>query len=280
MKRKLDAQLPGDRLQESSEDILKGLFRAPQVRKGFIERLKGTKGVVQFFQEIGNTLSDLIIKREDEDQFGIQAELDAAGRPLNTLPVYYTTKLGRRVKEIKDGKEKITFVPQMQHLSLDATSNMIVYANMANNFDEMSKVVDALDVMRDVIREMKIGVKKSGKQTVKKIKYAGREFRRLGEIKGEQSDLLQRFDDYLAAQVYGQYKKDAGNFGKTNISKTKSGDLVNMMVSLNGMAFNLPAGITNILLGKGQRRIDSIAESKLAQKIFGVEKQFFTYEDS
>jgi hypothetical protein len=159
MKRDLDAQLPAERLQESSKDFLKGLFRAPQVRKGFIERLKGTKGVVQFFQEVGSTLGDLIIKREDENEYGIRSELDFSGRPLNTLPVYYTSKL-----------------KNMRHLSLDASSNMIVYANMANNFKEMSNVVDSFDVLRNVIKAMKVNTKRSGQNEYKEVNYMGRNF--------------------------------------------------------------------------------------------------------
>jgi len=59
LKRKKDALLPSDRVGDS-EDRLKGLFKAPQIRKGFIERLKGTKSMKQFFQEVTTTISLLI----------------------------------------------------------------------------------------------------------------------------------------------------------------------------------------------------------------------------
>ena|GEM_PF-4865002 len=248
MKRAKDKQLPASRLKENYKDELNGLFRAPQVRKDFIERLKGTKSLTGFLDEVKESLGDVIVKREDEDEFGQvksrNTPLGFDNKRIRVLPVYYTAVLGN-----------------MNNLSLDTTSSMIAYSNMSNNFREMSKIVDAADIMRDTILRMEIQVKEGGKPTWNKFKYMGVEVSENDKIVMETSNLLQKFDDYIDAQVYGMTKIDHGevNILGKQVSVTKGGDLINYAVSLNGMAFNMPAGMVNVFMGDIQRRIEAFA---------------------
>jgi hypothetical protein len=63
----------------------------------------------------------------------------------------------------------------------------------------------------------------------------------------------------MKMQVYGKYKEDHGTFGNSRIDKAKTSDFVNSIVSLNGMGFNMFAGIGNVLNGTHQMNIEAIA---------------------
>jgi hypothetical protein len=144
---------------------------------------------------------------------------------------------------------------------------------MANHFNEMSQVVDSLDLMRDVltnsVKPYKINATRGGKKLVEKIKYGGRQITNDSYIDVSTSNLLTKFDEYISMQVYGEYSKDAGsvNIGNKQVSVTKAARLLGTLTSLNGMALNLPAGVSNVLNNKIQTRIEAIG------------REFFTPKD-
>ena len=143
MKRKLDNRLPPDRMTE---------YFAPQIRKGFTERIKTRAGLSGKMSEAWTSFKDNFMMREDEDEFGNkilhsgEVSTDFSGREINFLPVYYQNKINNT-----------------SDLSLDTTTSMIIYADMANNFGEMSKIVDAFEIGKDVIANMNIGASRGNR---------------------------------------------------------------------------------------------------------------------
>ena len=161
-----------------------------------MERMKGAKTTKDFLNEIASTGKDLIMDKVDEDEYGTRIETkDFQGRKLNILPVYYTT----RVRDIND-------------LSTDITSSMIAYADMANNFHEMSQVADCLEIARDVISELEIERRSGGRKTAERHTIDEQTLTLDSPIHGSESLMLKRYDDFLNAQVFGKFKKDAGSF--------------------------------------------------------------------
>lgn len=65
--------------------------------------------------------------------------MDFSGKPVDRLPVYYTTPL-----------------EDVNRLSLDFTSSLLAYAGMAINYNEMNKVVDVLELTREMVHEREV----------------------------------------------------------------------------------------------------------------------------
>lgn len=129
---------------------------------------------------------------------------------------------------------------------------MIMYADMANNFGEMSQVVDALELGRTVIQAMKIKATRGSTPLKSILRRDKKSIETPAYVNSEASNIMGRYDDFMRMQVYGKYKKNEGGFGKTI-------DLVNNLVSLNGMAFNSFSAIANVLQGRAQMRIESLS---------------------
>ncbi|HPQ80045.1 MAG TPA: hypothetical protein PLG47_06295, partial [Candidatus Dojkabacteria bacterium] len=123
------------------------IHQAPQIRKDWLERVK-TGGVGQLKEE----LKDAVKLRESDTEFGqvmvdeegnvLQYVLtDEKGNPVNFLPVHFTNL----IKEIKD-------------ISKDTSSLMASYVNMAQNYNEMNKIVDVLEIGNEILAQRKVEV--------------------------------------------------------------------------------------------------------------------------
>jgi hypothetical protein len=73
IKRKKDKQLPKDRVGDYN-DVMEGLFLAPQVTKSLVERLKGVRGISDLISTLKDSWNDAILEREDEDEMGQRDE--------------------------------------------------------------------------------------------------------------------------------------------------------------------------------------------------------------
>jgi hypothetical protein len=184
-------------------------------------------------------------KKENSEK---KRELDFNGNHLNVLPVYYTN----RIKDIN-------------RLSTDLTSSMFLYCNMANNFDEMSQIVESLNVLRDYLTNAKnphqAQLMKGNHKVKDWFKYMGKEYSKDGIVKMETSNIIAKFDKIIEMQVYGKYSKDAGTinlFGK-EISVTKGLGFIGTMTTLNGMFLNGLAGAANVINNKTQIRLEAYA---------------------
>lgn len=61
---------------------------------------------------------------------------DFSGKIVEKLPVYYTQRL-----------------EDMDRLSTDFTSSLLAYSSMAVNYSEMNKIIDVMELTRDLIRD-------------------------------------------------------------------------------------------------------------------------------
>lgn len=221
------------------------LTNAVKIRKDLLERVKSSDGVRSGTKQIWESIKDEFIRRTDDVDFGDRATVkDFEGNEVQTLPIYFT--------KLKEGESA-------NDLSTDIVSTLTAYAAMANDFDEMNKVIDVLELGRDLLRERQVIQTQGGKPLVEKFKAVGRKVESKLTKEGEATRFVQRLNDFFEMQVYGRYMADEGTFGKTNIDKGKVANFVNRVTSMNNLALNVLSGISNIATGKAMMRIESFA---------------------
>jgi len=262
IKAKLDALLP---------DKYTKLTNAVAIRKDLLERVKSSDGVKSGAKQIWESIKDEFIRRSDDTDFGDKATVkDFEDREVQMLPIYYT--------KLKEGESP-------NDLSTDIVSTLTAYAAMANDFDEMNKVIDVLEVGRDLLREREVTQTRAGKPLVEKFKAVGRKVESKLTKTGDKSRFMERLNDFFEMQVYGRYMADEGTFGKTNIDKGKVANFVNRMTSMNNLALNILSGISNVATGKVMMRIESMAgeffnekNTLKADRVYGQELPKFLAE--
>lgn len=255
IKSKLDSYLP---------ERATYLTNSVKIRKDLLERVKSSDSVKSGAKQVWESVKDEFILRTDDTDFGSKYIIkDFENHTVQTLPIYYT--------KMKEGES-------MNDLSTDVASTMIAYAAMALDYAEMNKVIDVLELGRDLLREREVTQTQGGRPMVEKFKAVGRTVESKLTKKGEETYFLQRLNDFFEMQVYGKYMADEGTFGESNISKSKVYNFVNRVTSLNSLALNILSGISNVATGTVMMRLESFSGEFFspkntfnADRIYGVE---------
>lgn len=223
------------------------------IRKDLLERIKSSESVTSGAKQFWEHLKDSLMKRGDDTDFGEKTPLiDFEGNRVQSLPIYYThSKQNESANDLSD----------------DVTSTMIAYAVMAVDYDEMNKVIDILEVGRDLLRQRKIAeTEGSGKPLVEKFTELGKSVENKLFKKEGTSYFGQRLEDFFEMQVYGRYMKDEGTFGKTNIDKGKAANQLNRITAFNTLALNILSGVSNVATGSIMMRIESFSKEHFSEK--------------
>lgn len=237
IKSSLDALLP---------ENATSLYNTVKIRKDLLERVKSSAGVKDATTQIMESLKDLVIRRTDDVDFGSKYTLiDFENRQVQTLPIYYT--------HLRPGENN-------NDVSTDITSTLTAYAAMANNYHEIGEVIDALEVGRTLLRRRDIIQQSGGKNLIEHIDILGKKVENTLTKKGEQSYFGKRLDIFFDMQVYNRYMKDEGTFGKTNIDKAKTANLVNKLSSLTQQALNTLSATANVSVGALMMNIEAHAQ--------------------
>lgn len=244
LKRRLDSYLPEDYTT---------LTNTVKIRKDLLERVKASDGVKSGAKAIWEDIKDQFIRRSDDIEIGDRATIkDFEEKEVQVLPIYYT--------KLRDGESN-------NDISTDVTSTMIAYAAMANDYSEMNKVIDVLEVSRDMLRDnLDIGKTRGDKPLVERFKSVGRTIESKVIKSKDSRRIMERIDDFFEMQVYGRYIADEGTFGNTNIDKAKVADYLNKVTVLNTLALNILSGISNVTTGKVMMRIESFAKEFFSEK--------------
>lgn len=233
------------RLDDNLPIGVTSLYNAVKIRKDLLERVKASEDVKSGGKQIWESIKDSFIRRTDDTDFGDKATvIDFENHEVHTLPIYFT--------KMKEGESA-------NDLSTDIVSTMTAYAAMANDFEEMNKIIDVLELGRDLIREREVIQTQGGKPLMERFKIVGRKVENVLTKSGEGTKAVDRLNDFFEMQVYGRYMKDEGTFGKSNIDKGKIANFVNRVTSLNNLAFNLLSGISNVATGTVMMRIESLS---------------------
>lgn len=262
IKERLDSYLP--------EGATK-LLSAVKIRKDLLERVKASDSVTSGAKQIWESVKDEFIRRSDDVDFSTKATIkDFEDHEVQNLPIYYT--------KLKDGESA-------DDISTDVTSTLTAYAAMANDYREMNRVVEVLELGRDLLREREVQEIGSGKPLVERFKIVGRKVESKVIKPKEKSHFMDRLNDFFEMQVYGRYMKDEGTFGESKIDKGKVANFVNRMTSLNSLAVNVLSGISNLATGLVMMRIESFAgefysekDTLIADRNYGKELPAFLAE--
>lgn len=227
------------------------LTNAVKIRKDLLERVKNSDGVGSATGQIWENIKDKFIRRTDDTDFGTKPILmDFENNEVQTLPVYYT-----RMKEGENPND----------LSTDIVSTLTAYAAMANDYDEMSKVINVLEVGRDLVKEREVAQTAGDKTLKEKFKTVGRTFERTFTKRNDATRIVQKLNDFFSMQVYGRYIADEGTFGHSKLDKAKTADQINSITSLNSIALSILSGTSNVATGRVMMRIETFCK-----EYFGV----------
>ena len=238
IKDKLDSYLPEHYTHK---------YNTIKIRKDLIERVKDSKSA----NPIWESIKDQFIRRSDDTEFGVKCAVkDFEENEVQLLPVYYT--------KVRNGESE-------NDMSTDVTSTLIAYAAMANDFKEMNKIIDILEVGRDMLRDnLQPQETKGNKPLIEKINVLGETVESKFTKKKGTSRILQRLDDFFEMQVYGRYIADEGTWGK--IDKAKLANFIIRQTALNSLALNVMSGISNVATGKVMMRIESMAKEFFSER--------------
>lgn len=218
---------------------------AIKIRKDLLERVKGTKGLGGKGRQIWEDMKDLVVRRTDDTDFETKSTLmDFEGRAVETLPIYYTSMI--KGESAND-------------MSLDFVSTLIAYGAMANDFKEMNKVIDVLEIGRDILLERTVQDTAGKKPYIERFNSMGRTVESKLNKRPEDTQTKGRLNDFFTMQVYGKYMKDEGTIGDTDVDWGKLANLLNRVTSMNNLALNALSGLSNIATGKVMMRIESFA---------------------
>ena len=191
------------------------------------------------------SLKDNFLRRSDDTDFGVDGVTNLfttfSGKPIDRLPIYYTTEL-----------------EDMSRLSTDFTSSLLAYAGMAVNYHEMNKIIDALELTKELVMDREVQQYSGDKKLVESFKVLHNKFNKPFSMSGSQSNIGDKLEDYFQSVIYGKAKKDQGTI-VGNIDTAKTLDTLKSYTGVVGLGLNLFSAIGNITAGKMQMFIDSIA---------------------
>lgn len=224
---------------------------APRIRADFRERVV-QEGFIKAFKT-KDALSAIQI-RADEDEFGYRYEerlQDFEGNTVQFLPIYYTSK-------IKDA----TF-------STDLIGNVLRFYDMSINYNLKSKMIDILEVGKNILSERLVKIGSNGLESKVTIPVLTRLIQRESKVKAE--NLYKGYKDLIDKGLYGEYQKNEGSFkipfikGEFDIAKSMNAvrDAV-QYIMLGGSPF---VGFANQVTGE----LSILNEA--------ASKRFFDYKD-
>lgn len=232
-KLKLDSMLPEEYRHQ---------YRAPQIRKDLIERLKDSGDAKSGLAALGESIKDIFVIREDDVDYGVKnVKSDFSGKEIEALPIYF-----------------VDFLKNKNDLSTDIISTMLAYANMAEYFNGMNNIIDLLEVGRDVVSEMKTP-KRKGNKIMKTIIKNGDNTVVEKDVLVSAKHVIDKYNDFLTSQVYKKFYKDEGTIGNTKISVSKVGNSLISLTAINNLALNLISGISNVTTGNLQMWTEALA---------------------
>lgn len=228
-----------------------------------------------------SSVTDGWVKREDDDEFGdAPIELDAQGNPIKVKQSLLKGKGTKTIVSVDFNGKKVNRLPvyytrmieDKERLSLDATGTLLAYGYMTTHFQEMGKIVDTLELGRDVMALRRVGQHKGDKAMAESVRVLGEDLKQDYTKSGEDSEIMKRFNVLMEQNVYGIQKVDEGtwNIFGHEIDKAKTADNIGAITSFTTLGFNMFSGINNVIVGKYQMALEGIAGEHFNMKDIAV----------
>ena len=241
------------------------------IRKDTLERLKDSGSLPAAMKTFKESIKDEWMNRTQEDEDNMAgfktAFTNMDGEEIKILPIYYNN---------------INFddLTSLDDVSEDAVSTLAAYAAKAIEYSEMNKIVNQLELTRNVLKQREIPIEDNGipviswfKKKMQNEEAVANEITNGNNTQGVQttyidngkSNLYKRFDGYLDMAVYARFYKDDKQIGK--VSLTKAVDKLNAWTARASMSFSLLNGLSNLATGYAMMNIETFS------------KRFFTPAD-
>ena len=171
--------------------------------------------------------------------------VDAHGNIYDRVPLHYVKRLDEK---------------DMQDLNTDFSASMLAFAASVINYDEMTNIVDLLELSKQQLMEREVKQYSGSFQLVRKFKAYREEREEVHTKKASQLRMGDLLNQYTLSAVYGQRKNEGQiiKIGGRDIMLNKVGDAVKNYVSILGMGANVFSGINNVLMGSQQMVISSV----------------------
>lgn len=244
------------------------LNNAVKVRKDNLERLKSSGSLSEAYDQAKKMAGDMFLQRSDDTEFGENEKgvrmVDFEGNKINHVPIFY----------VKDNPND-----NPSDMSLDVVSSMILYCDMANNYDKLSEISSTLEVMQGLIHDGVIATmhKESGKALIESLRSQQERFENVLRNDPTDSRLLAKYHDFMEMQIWGRMKKQETIPG-TKISANKAASFVDKFVALSTTAVNKLSMFANVSMGLVNFDIEALGGEYFTKKnaIIG-QKLFWTH---
>jgi len=235
--------------------------RLPSVLKGQFELLEG-KSLQEGYQIMADYGKRQLLKTNTEMEKGMI--LDATGKPVQKIPVFYTQKYDTmfykkahkkylaeniakgmheinaeelaNTKAIEDATKQFT-----KSISRDLIHSLQAFHTMAVNYAQKNERIHIFEAASAIIgSEMR-------KYEVRGAKTAtnAREL-----ISGTETNAARMLKKFLEIHLYGQKELDLGTVGETSVDLNSVLRLMNSATSFIQMGVNILAGVSNVGVGE------------------------------
>lgn len=206
------------------------VYMIPPMLKSTLDRLTADKQG-SIFARIGKLGREALFLEEDETQFG---QFNKLGKKV--IPIFFTSTL----KDTKD-------------LSYDLGRSFTIFAEMAENFQEMNKISGELGAIQKTLAE-----RNYWKDKQRKPGTTSRDYQALEEMVQTNVYGREREEGKKIVVPENGFTKAIGLAGKT-FSTTKLSQATSTFIRDNNLAFNLTTSLAGYLKGTG----DSIIEDSV-----------------
>lgn len=227
------------------------------IRKDRLERLKNSKNIKDFGTQIWEGVKDNWLDREDDDDIAGYEEMftDIGGNEIKLLPIYYNN--------VHEGNA--------DHMSEDAVTTLIAYANKGIEYHEMASLVNSIELEREVLKQREMPVMSGGKKilniAMRKVYSENPDLIKQNEVTQKdlgRSNVYKMFDEHMDMALYGRFRKKEKNLG--SLSTAKIIDQLNKKTAISALSLNLLNGISNILTGTSITRVEAICQQYFSVK--------------
>lgn len=234
-----------------------GSFKIIGIRKDRLERLKNSKNIKDFGTQIWEGIKDNWLDREDDDDIAGYEEMftDIGGNEIKLLPIYYNN--------VHEGNA--------DHMSEDAVTTLIAYANKGIEYHEMASLVNSIELEREVLKQREMPVMSGGKKilniAMRKVYSENPDLIKQNEVTQKdlgRSNVYKMFDEHIDMALYGRFRKKEKNLGP--LSTAKIIDQLNKKTAISALSLNLLNGISNVLTGTSITRIEAICQQYFSVK--------------
>lgn len=225
---------------------------APQSRNDFIEKIKRSNSLGEAGHNIKESFREAFQNVEDDTDIGSKFKVtDENGKLVYFLPIHFTGKL----KDMRD-------------LSTDSAESLAAFISTTNDYSKMSKIIDILELGRDVISNVQLQEFDSNGNVIKEsINILGKKVAKNLKIDPKTSNMKARLDDYFKMNIYGHTRVEGKDFNILGykVNSEKMWDALGKYTSLSNLALNIYAGIQNPLIGNANIRIEAISKQFFGQ---------------